>query len=109
MTETPNLNYIKQIAGGDEEFEKRFISIIQIEFPKEKSDYEDSLEKNELNDSATIVHKIKHKLGILGLKGGYELAIKYEENLKQGNTLLQDQFMAVLNTVETYIQKLEIR
>ena len=39
MTEVPNLNYIKEIAGGNEEFEKKFLSIIQAEFPKEKEDY----------------------------------------------------------------------
>ncbi|MBT8186876.1 MAG: Hpt domain-containing protein [Croceitalea sp.] len=106
MAEVPNLNYIKEIAGGNEEFEKKFLSIIQTEFPKEKEDYLSLLENNELEESAKVVHKIKHKLGILGLTNGYKLAIRYEEDLKYGDTKLKDDFMGVLNSVEEFILKL---
>ena len=51
MAEVPNLNYIKEIAGGNEEFEKKFLSIIQAEFPKEKDDYLSLLENGELEVS----------------------------------------------------------
>ncbi len=106
MGEIPNLDYIKEIAGGNEEFEKRFLAIIQAEFPKEKEDYLNNLAKEELEESAKIVHKIKHKLGILGLNNGYKLAIKYEEDLKYGNTKLQHEFMGVLRSVEAFILKI---
>ncbi len=106
MAEIPNLDYIKEIAGGNEEFEKKFLSIIQVEFPKEKDDYMQLLETNQLEESAKVVHKIKHKLGILGLSNGYKLAIKYEEALKMGNTSLREDFEGVLNTVEEFILKI---
>lgn len=106
MAEVPNLNYIKEIAGGNEEFEKKFLSIIQAEFPKEKDDYMSLLENGELEESAKVVHKIKHKLGILGFTNGYKLAIRYEEGLKYGDTKLKDDFMGVLNAVEEFILKL---
>lgn len=105
MGEVPNLNYIKEIAGGNEEFEKKFMAIIQAEFPKEKEAYLKNLDTEELEESAKVVHKIKHKLGILGLNGAYKLAIKHEEDLKYGDIKLKDDFIAVLETVEAFILK----
>ncbi|MDT0539118.1 MULTISPECIES: Hpt domain-containing protein [Croceitalea] len=106
MGEVPNLNYIKEIAGGNEEFEKKFLAIIQAEFPKEKEDYLKYLADNELEESAKVVHKIKHKLGILGLNNAYKLAIKHEEGLKYGDEKLNSDFEEVLNKVEEFILKI---
>ncbi len=106
MTEVPNLNYIREIAGGNEEFEKKFLGIIQTEFPKEKEDYLRHLEDGALEESAKVVHKIKHKLGILGLTEGYKMAVKYEEDLKSGKTALTDEFSGILATVEDFILKI---
>ncbi len=106
MAEQPNLDYIKEISGGNEDFEKKFLTIIQTEFPKEKSDYLENLESENLEESAKIVHKIKHKLGILGLTGGYKLAVKYEEDLKYGDTKLKEEFKQILQSVEEFILKI---
>lgn len=106
MAEVPNLDYIREIAGGNEEFEKKFLSIIQVEFPKEKEEYTNLLHAGDFEESAKVVHKIKHKLGILGLNAGYKMAIKYEEDLKMGNTALQDEFEGVLDAVEEFILKI---
>ena len=107
MAEIPNLNYIKEISGGNEEFEKKFLSIIQLEFPKEREDYSNLLKEGQLEESAKVVHKIKHKFGILGLNDGYKIAIRYEEDLKIGNTALKEDFEGVLNTVQEFIVKME--
>ncbi len=107
MTAVPNLNYIKEIAGGNEEFEKKFLAIIQTEFPIEKKDYLQYLETGALEEAAKVVHKIKHKLGILGLTEGYKMAVKYEEELKSGKTELMDTFLGILKTVEDFILKID--
>ena len=104
MTETPNLDYIKEIAGGNEEFEQKFLSIIQQEFPKEKEEYISYVAAKKLEDAAKIVHKMKHKLGILSLNRSYKLAVKYEEDLKYGNTALEEDFKQVLDIVEEFIR-----
>lgn len=106
MIEQPNLDYIKEISGGNEDFEKKFLTIIQTEFPKEKKEYLDNLSEDNLEESAKVVHKIKHKFGILGLTDGYKLAVKYEEALKYGNTNLKDEFQEILQSVEAFILKL---
>ena len=106
MAEVPNLKYIKEIAGGNNEFEKKFIAIIQAEFPQEKEDYLRHLENGAWEESAKVVHKMKHKFGILGLTDGYKTAIKYEEDLKKGKTTLMDEFSGILDTVEDFIIKI---
>lgn len=106
MAETPNLDYIREIAGGNEEFEKKFLSIIQLEFPKEKEEYLSLLNEGDYDESAKVVHKLKHKLGILGLTDGYKMAIKYEEALKMGNTSMREEFNLVLGSVEEFILKI---
>ena len=105
MTEVPNLNYIKEVAGGNEEFEQRFLNIIQDEFPKEKEDYLNFLGSGELEEAGKIVHKIKHKLGILSMNGSYQLAIQYEEDLQYGDMKLKEDFFNVLQIVEAFITK----
>ncbi len=106
MTEVANLDYIKEISGGNEDFEKKFLNIIQTEFPKERKDYIEFLKGDNLEEAAKIVHKIKHKLGILGLTGGYKLAVQYEEDLKYGNTKLKGEFQQILQSVEEFILKI---
>lgn len=106
MTEKPNLDYIKEISGGNEEFEKKFLTIIQTEFPKEKNEYVENLERDSFEEAAKVVHKIKHKLGILGLNNGYKLAVKYEEDLKYGDIKLKEEFNEILKSVEEFILKI---
>lgn len=105
MTETPNLNYIKEVAGGNEEFEKKFLNIIQDEFPREKEEYLKFLGSGELEEAGKVVHKIKHKLGILSMNGSYQMAIQYEEDLKYGEMKLKEDFFRILQTVEAFIFK----
>ncbi len=102
-TEKPNLNYIKELAGGDSSFEQKFLDIVKNEFPVEKKEYLDCLNRRDNNATAEIVHKLKHKLNILGLQDGYRLAVGYEEELKCGDYKLKDDFLSVLNVIDNYI------
>jgi len=101
--EQPNLNYVKELAEGDQSFEQKFLEIIKSEFPVEKQTYIDSLEKEDYNATAEIVHKLKHKFNILGLQKGYRLAVGFEEQLKYGNSKLKDDFLRILIIIENYI------
>lgn len=102
----PNLDYIKEIAEGSEEFEQKFIEILKSEFPKEKEEYFHFLVKGEQNEAYKVVHKIKHKFGILGMQNSYELAVKHEEYLKINNTELNNEFANILDVVEDFIVKI---
>ena len=102
-SEQPNLDYIKELAGGDSTFESKFLNIVKNEFPKEKQSYLDSLESQNFEKAAELVHKLKHKFNILGLQKGYRLAVGYEEELKCGGNKLRGDFLRVLNVVENFI------
>lgn len=101
--ETPNTNYIKQLAGDDVEFEKQFIDILKTEFPAESEEYIDTLNKADYEETAQIVHKIKHKFNILGLEKSYQLAQDYEADLLKKKTDRHSEFKEILDMVGTYI------
>ncbi|MHA7944841.1 Hpt domain-containing protein [Formosa sp. 3Alg 14/1] len=104
--EQPNLSYIKSMSAGDLAFEQKLIDIIKLEFPEEKSVYYANLNNQNFKQAAENVHKLKHKISILGLEKSYEIAVAFEENLLQGNTTLNNQFESILNTITNYLQKL---
>lgn len=101
--ETPNLNYINELAGSDVEFKNQFIEILKVEFPVEKLEYLDNLENNRTRAASENVHKLKHKLNILGLEESYGLAVIFEEELRLGNDGLKKDFVKVLDTIEAYL------
>ena len=101
MIETPNLNYLKEISGGDTEFEEKLLRIVKIELPEEINTYKNFLNENNFKQAAELVHKIKHKISILGLEKSYQVAIDYEENLKRGDE-------RVISTKESKIKLLLI-
>lgn len=101
--EEPNLNYVKQISGGDVDFEKEIIQVIKAEFPQEKETYTLLVNADNKKAIAEIVHKIKHKFSILGLEKGYECAVIYEDNLREGNYKKKEDFEKVLDVITFYL------
>ncbi len=104
--EQPNLNYIKELSGGDEAFEAKLINVILLEFPEEKAIYLKNITEKKYKETAENVHKIKHKISILGLEKSYEVAAKYEENLKQNNSVLKEEFDSILKNITEYLTTL---
>jgi len=104
--EQPNLSYINSLSGGDKIFEQKLIEIIKIEFPEEKQVYDNNFKNKNYKLAADNVHKLKHKISILGLEKSYEIAIAFENNLIEGDTSLYKEFETILNTITNYLQKL---
>lgn len=104
MKENPNLLYIKKLAGEDKAFEDKFIAIIKAEFPLEQKEYLNYVENKRYKETAEIVHKLKHKLNILGLEKSYGLAVQYEEDLLNSDTQLEKEFKSVLKNIEDFIK-----
>lgn len=100
----PNLDYIKKLADGDRSFEQKFIQILKKEFPLEKEEYLHNISEKNLDEAALNVHKLKHKLGILGLEEDYMLAAKHEEALHEGNTEWEKDFLRTLEKVDDFIK-----
>ncbi|MCI2229247.1 Hpt domain-containing protein [Polaribacter sp. MSW13] len=101
--EKPNLSYIKEISGGDIAFEKSVITVLKKEFPEEAKKCIENFESKKYLELANNVHKIKHKISILGLKEDLELASRFEADLKEENPKLYPNFIKILNKIHVYL------
>ncbi|MDA0177604.1 Hpt domain-containing protein [Mesoflavibacter profundi] len=104
--EQPNLSYIDSLSGGDKDFKQKLIDIIKKEYPEEKDIYLTNIKKGNYKQAASNVHKLKHKISILGLEKSYDIAANYEANLLEDNTDLKQEFEAILNVITNYLQQL---
>ena len=101
--EQPNFSYIDELSGGDEVFKQKLISIIKTEFPEEKAVYFKNIESKNFKEAAENVHKLKHKISILGLEKSYEVAVNFENNLIQNNEVGKIEFEDVLQTITNFL------
>ena len=102
--EQPNLNYIKTLSEGDKEFEAKIITVLKKELPSEIQEFKNSLEDMDFIKSAENVHKLKHKISILGLTKAYEEAASFENDLKNHqDTKRSESFLAVLESMMDFL------
>jgi HPt (histidine-containing phosphotransfer) domain-containing protein len=104
--EKPNQNYINELSGNDYAFKQKLIHILKEEYPVEKEIYRNNMDLEKYNLAAKNVHKIKHKISILGLQKGYKIATVFENNLLEGSIELKEEFEFVLNTITNYLKQL---
>lgn len=102
----PNLSYIQKLADGSLAFEKKMIGIIQKEFPEEKQAFLIYFKTKDYKNAAELVHKIKHKIGMLSMSESYNFAIDFESELKINKTEGFSNFLTILETIENYINSL---
>ncbi|QRM88835.1 Hpt domain-containing protein [Lacinutrix sp. WUR7] len=104
--EQPNQSYINSLSGGDEAFKQKLIDVIKKEFPEEKQVYLNNYNAKNYKLAADNVHKLKHKISILGLEKGYEVAVVYENNLLEGTTNQKEAFETILNSITEYLEEI---
>ncbi len=104
--ETPNLSYIKELAGDDQIFQDKMLSIIKAELPEEIDHYLETIKRKEYKASADSVHKIKHKITILGLEKTYYTAEKYENDLNEGDASFHKEFLKILEGMVSFLNQL---
>ncbi|MEN2399327.1 Hpt domain-containing protein [Flavobacterium sp. MC2016-06] len=104
--EQPNLTYIDQISGDDDEFKKKIITIIQKELPLEIAAYHKSLESQNYKNAAEYVHKLKHKISIFGLEKGYDITNEYETDLFNGIIKSPNEFESILQLIQRFVNSL---
>jgi len=103
MSEMPNFNYIDQLADGDESFKSKLLQVIKNEFPLELEQYREAVSYSDLSRIASVVHKLKNKISMLGLESSYLIAQEYEESLKQNKTSKKESFEEVLTLMTDFI------
>jgi len=102
--ETPNLNYLKDIAVGDVAFEENILNLLKKEFPKDYALFNENFNKKKYKEAAQNVHKIKLKISMLGLKKGLEIASDFEKDLKLNDIKLSQDFINVLKKILVYLK-----
>lgn len=102
--ETPNLNYLKDIAAGDVAFEENILNLLKKEFPKDYALFNENFNKKKYKEAAQNVHKIKLKISMLGLKKGLEIASNFEKDLKLNDIKLSQDFINVLKKILVYLK-----
>ncbi|GAA4230889.1 Hpt domain-containing protein [Postechiella marina] len=104
--EQPNLSYIESMSGGDKSFEKKIIDIVKKEFPEEVKTYRENSNSDNFKLMAENVHKLKHKISILGLEKSYDTATAFENDLFDGDISLKEEFESILNLMQNYLNEL---
>lgn len=101
--EEPNLSVIKEIAGDDIDFQNNILNIIKKEFEEEVILFKENFNKKEFNEASLNIHKIKHKINLLGLKKSFDIASDYENDLKKGEITLHKKILDILNKIHVYL------
>jgi len=106
MSEMPNFKYIDQLSDGDETFKSKLLQIMKNEFPLELQQYHEAVSSNDFFGIASVVHKLKNKISMLGMESSYLIAQEYEESLKQSRTSKKESFEEVLTLMTDFINSL---
>jgi len=104
--EQPNLNYINDLSGDNLDFKDKIISILKKELPDEIAIYNQEYINANYSLAAQSVHKLKHKISILGLEKSYYIAEEYENNLKDNSTDLNADFDTILKSMQDFVSHL---
>ncbi len=106
MEETPNLIYLNQLSDGDNAAKKSLLKVLKAEFITEVEQYNINMINNCLLNAAENVHKIRHKIGFLGMEKAYELSNNHEQELKNNSILLKFEFENILNIIHNFLTTL---
>ena len=101
--EHPNIEYIIKLSGSEETIKNKLINILKYELPLEIDAYCVSIQVNKMKQAASCVHKLKHKIGILGLEESYYIAEEYENQLAENNKNLQIEFEKILTLMQNFV------
>ena len=104
--EEPNIEYILKLSGGEESVRCRLITVLQYELPIEIEGYYTNIKSNQWQQAAFHVHKIKHKIAILGLEENYAMAEIYENQLAENRRDLQIEFEKTLTLMLNFVNSL---
>jgi len=104
--EKPNTNYIDELAENDADFKTKIIEILKSELPQEIEIYNNFISSNDLINASLCVHKLKHKISILGLEKSYYIAEDFEKNLRKHNADLHSDFNNILTVMMNFVNQL---
>ncbi|WP_297509207.1 Hpt domain-containing protein [Flavobacterium sp.] len=105
MYENPNLDYLEQLAAGDLTVRKTIYALMVNEFDSDFEAYKKAKLQNDAQACIALVHRLKHKIGFLGMEYSYQIANRYEVELRRNSDRFAAEFDAVLDQIHEFIQK----
>ncbi|MDT0643819.1 Hpt domain-containing protein [Zunongwangia sp. F363] len=105
MKEAPNLSYIHQLSDGNKDFEEKLLNVVRRELPEEIEVFKQNIRNKNYKEASANVHKLKHKISILGLEKTYHLAEDYESELREGENKRQAEFEEKLQMMLAFVQQ----
>lgn len=103
--EQPNIDFFEKLAQGDISFKKKLIETLKQDFFDDYKNYNTKLVEQDYSQIKFYVHRIKHKIGILGLKESFKMATQYEEELKLNNLNLKSEFEKTLKKIKVFLNQ----
>lgn len=104
--EQPNIEYFIKLSNNNASFKQKLIEVVKYELPLEIDFYLNCITQEEWEKAAGTVHKLKHKIGILGMEKSYNVADKYEKNLREGSKEMQSEFEESLTVINQFVKLL---
>ncbi|REH44501.1 hypothetical protein C7448_11133 [Tenacibaculum gallaicum] len=104
--EQPNLSYINALSKGDNEFKKQVIAVLKEELSGEIESYFLYIENRDLKKTKEFVHRIKHKMSILGLEKSYKITNDFENNLADNSIENKEYFENALPAMLDFLKEL---
>jgi hypothetical protein len=104
--EKPNIEYILKLSGTEESVRLKLINVLKYELPIEMEAYYANINVEQWQQAACHVHKIKHKMAILGLHDSYTYADVYEKQLSENTKELQSDFENSLTLMLNFVNSL---
>ena len=80
------------------------MNVLVTEFPGEFESYRNAVEKQEWKAAVANLHKLKHKIGILGMPELHALAEQHEEDLENESYPRHKQVMAGLQIIDQFLK-----
>jgi len=105
--EKPNLLYLKNISKGDASFENKIIDILNEEFQEEVNYYYYYFKSKDYNKVKIYVHRIKHKMSILGLEKSYKLTNIFENSIRNLDFENQEYFENMLPIMLQFLKSIK--
>ncbi|WP_075340781.1 histidine kinase [Tenacibaculum agarivorans] len=104
--EKPSLEYLHELARGDHSLIDQLTEVLLAEFPIEREEYYESLKTKDYKLIGQNVHRIKHKIIILGLENAYEIANQFEHDLRDDNLDSDkvEEFEKILGSISDYLK-----
>ena len=101
----PNLDQVDLICGKNMVYRKRLLNVIKRELFLEAANYKENFKSGNFMECSENVHKLRHKISILGLEDAYYFALTYEEDLRIFNISKSEVFEIILNDMISFTKQ----